>query len=375
MRILLATPSMNMGGNERIVIALARGLAARDHEVTVFGPSGALERELMDVQLDRIMLRERGRSPTGFLWAGGRLTAALIRRRPDVVHAINPKMTAVAILAARISRARPVIVATFGNCPPAELPRAARILDRADATCAESSELGRELIGVGLHPGRLRIVPPGVPAIAPLGENARSALDAELGLGAGPVALVVGRLVEQKNHHRMLESAAQVARRIPAVRFLVAGDGPLRGTLERRAAELGLAHCVTFLGNRRDVPSLLGRSDVTVFSSDWEGLSVAALEALAAGTPVVTTPAQGMRELLADGAGCVVDGFDSGSLATAIADLLTDEPRRRDMARRGSSLVASRYSVEAMVDAYEELYRKLRRGSIACRAGSPSRPA
>jgi glycosyltransferase involved in cell wall biosynthesis len=378
MRILLATPSMDVGGNERIVIDLARGLTARHHEITLFGPSGVLERELADVPLDRIVLRERGRSLAGLLWAGGRLTAAIARGRPDVVHAINPKMAAVAAAAVGVvPRLRPVTVSTFGNCPSAELPRAARILRRIDGVCPVSNELGDELIGAGLPPDRLRVIPPGVPETVPTGGEERSALDAELGLGAGPVALVIGRLVEQKNHLRMLESAVQVARRIPDVRFLVAGDGPLRETLERRAAELGLTRCVTFLGNRGDVASLLERSDVLVFSSDWEGLSVAALEALAAGTPVVTTPSQGMRELLGEGVGCVVGGFDSEALAGAIVDLLADEPRRREMARRGSSLVASRYSVEGMVEAYVELYCDLRRqrGLGGRRTGSSTRRA
>ncbi len=149
------------------------------------------------------------------------------------------------------------------------------------------------------------------------------------------------------------------------MRFLIAGDGPLRQALEARAAELNLGGRVTLLGNRQDIPVLVGRADLVAFSSDWEGLSVAALEALAAGTPVVTTPAEGMQELLGEGAGCVVPGFGASELSVGILELLRDETRRRDMGARGAAHVAARYSLAGMITAYTGLYREvaLARGS------------
>jgi glycosyltransferase involved in cell wall biosynthesis len=357
---------MEVGGNERIVIALVRGLTARGHQVALFGPAGALEAEIDGTGIERVTLGERGRSRLGALWAALRLAAFLARRRPDVVHAINPKMTGIAAVALRaVALRRPGFVATFGNCPPADVPAAVRILNRSDAACPESSELGADLVAAGLHAARMRVVPPGVTVPDLAGADGDAVLDAELGLDASPVVLAVGRLVEQKNHRRLLEAAALVLRADDRIRFLIAGDGPLRGALEARAAELGLGGRLTFLGNREDVPVLAGRADLVAFSSDWEGLSVAALEALAAGTPIVTTPAEGMRELLAGGAGAVVPGFGASELATGILELLRDEPRRREMGLCGTALVASRYSLDAMLDAYVDVYREVagRRGS------------
>jgi glycosyltransferase involved in cell wall biosynthesis len=370
MKIMLVTPSMEVGGNERIVIALVRGLAARGHQVALFGPAGALEPEIAGIDIARVALDERGRSRLGAIWAAARLATFVARWRPDVVHAINPKMTGIAAAATRaVSLRRPGLISTFGNCPPADLPAAARILNRSDAACPVSSELGADLVAAGLDGARLRVVPPGVTIRKRAGGNRYAALDAELGLDASPVVLAVGRLVEQKNHLRLLEAAAIVVRDDARIRFLIAGDGPLRRALEVRADELGLGGSLTLLGNREDVPALAGRADVVAFSSDWEGLSVAALEALAVGTPVVTTPAEGMRELLGGGAGCVVSGFGASELASGILELLRDEPRRREMGLRGTALVASRYSLDAMLEAYTELYRDIARPPATPRRG------
>ena len=88
----------------------------------------------------------------------------------------------------------------------------------------------------------------------------------------------------------------------------------------------------------------------------WENSPLAVLEALAAGTPVVSTPVSGMRGLLGGGAGVVVDDFTPEALAAAIRELLHDPARRAAMGAAGAALVRERYSLEAMVAAYEGRY-------------------
>jgi glycosyltransferase involved in cell wall biosynthesis len=357
MRILVVTPSLAVGGNERILVDLVRGLAARGHEIALVGASGALEAELDDLSLPRVVLRDRGRSPIGLAIATVRLAALARRWRPDVVHAFNPKMTAVADLARTGLRSRPALVATFGNSPAHERGRAARLLGRATLVCPESAEMGAQLTEAGLPPTQQRVIPPGVAEAPATTPSARAALDRELELGDGPTIVAVGRLVQQKNHRRLLDAIVRVRPQHPGVRVLVAGDGPLRLTLEEAVQRLDLGRHVTLLGQRGDVPALVARADLVVSASDWEGLSVAGLEALAAGTPLVTTPACGMRELLADGGGIVVDGFDATSLAEGIDDLLSDPARRVAMGAQARA-VAARYSIAALVDAYEACYRE-----------------
>jgi glycosyltransferase involved in cell wall biosynthesis len=98
---------------------------------------------------------------------------------------------------------------------------------------------------------------------------------------------------------------------------------------------------------------------VMVFTSAWEGLSVAALEALDAGVPVVATETDGMRELLSSGAGVIVRDAAPAALAREVLDLLRDPQRRGRMARCGRELIARQFTPEAMIGAYRTLYSEL----------------
>jgi glycosyltransferase involved in cell wall biosynthesis len=291
------------------------------------------------------------------------LAAAIRRVRPHVVHAHNVKAAAEAGIAARLARGprRPAVLATFHGVLPAEYRSAARLLRAADAVACVSPDLAAGLRAAGL-PGaavvRNGVPPPGAPAPLPAGV-------------APPVVVAAGRLVAQKNHERLLLAARHVRELGVPATFLVAGDGPLRSALAARARELGLADAVRFLGARDDAPGLMAAADLVAFSSDWEGLSVAALEALAAGTPVVSTPVEGMRELLGDGA--LATSFAPEELGDLIAGLLRDAPRRAALAAAGRARVEERYSAAAMVGGYERLYREL--SARRARAASRRRPA
>ena len=166
----------------------------------------------------------------------------------------------------------------------------------------------------------------------------------------------VGRLMAVKAPERFLDAARLVAAEVPETVFLVVGDGPLRTALERRAAGVD----VRFLGRRPDARRLIGRADVLVVSSESEGLSVVTLEALAAGVPVVSTPATGMAELLEAGAGIVTGRPDARLLAEAVVSLLGDPSAREAHGAAGRALVERRHGLTAMADAYQGLFERVR---------------
>ena len=346
MNIWLLTTSMEIGGAERMVVTLASGLSARGHEVLVWGRAGELDRQLEPVACARTVV-PHGRAATDAL----RLRRDLSRRRPDVVHTMNVRMTAVA-LAARAGRRRsgPRVVATFVGVPPARYPLAARVLGRADVVAAVSHDLARAVRG-RVADERLRVIL----TAAPEPELPTAALAAELRPVPGPLVVAVGRLVAEKNHARFLEAMTVVAARHPTARFVVVGDGPLRQQLEAQAAALGLSGRLRFTGWRDDAPAIAAAADVVVFSSDSEGRSIAALEALAAGTPVVTTPAPGMAELVLPSAGVVTASMSADELGRAVAGLLADPAALAAMGRRAAQSVAGA-SIEAMLDEYEQVY-------------------
>ncbi len=360
MRVLLVSPSMGAGGAERVLALLAAGLAERGHEVALVAPHGLHDADLAGVPHVRGTLDYRGRSLYGFVRVTVQLARAIRRLRPDVVHAQNAKMAAMASIAARMGRppARVPVLATFHGVLPSEYARAARLLRLADHVACVSGDLREEIVAAGLSAARVSVIHNAVRAPEPLTAERRAALDAELGL-EGPVAAIVARIVPQKAHARFVGAVRVAAERVPKARFLIVGDGPLRARTEADVRASGLDGRVVFAGERSDATALIARADVLVFTSDWEGLSIAALEAMAAGTPVLSTDVHGMRELLADGAGEVVPLDDGEILGERLADLLLDGPRRASMGAAGRSLIETQFSTATMLDAYEQSYRQL----------------
>lgn len=356
MRVVLASPTLGVGGAERMVVDLARELVSTSEAVAVTGPSGPFERDLPP-GVQRLVLGERSeRSPAGMVLDALRMAGFLRRFRPDVVHAHNPRVAAVAAAAARLSGRRPRLVATYHGVSREDQRLAARLLGRSDVVVCVSADARDALAAAGLPPARLRVIENAVEAAPEPSPERRAALDAELGLAGRPVVAIVGRLVPQKAHHRFLEVTARMLEVVPDARVLVVGDGPLRAELEARADALRLRPDLTFTGVRDDARELIARADVLVFSSDWEGLSIAALEALAAGTPVVSTAVEGMQDLLGTGAGVTVPLDRPDAMAAAIAELLGDPRRRAAMGAAGRALAAERFSPAAMHAAYRAVY-------------------
>lgn len=358
---------MAVAGAERAVVQLAHGLCERGDEVAVAAAEGPLDAELAALGIRRFVVPYVGRT-RGVPGAVAHTAKAVRRFRPDVVHAHNVRAAAVAAISARLARpgSRPPVLATFQGVAASDSGLASRLLRFADGVACVSDDLRRALISGGLDSARIDIVHNGISTQGPGSPQSRAALDLDLGLDDAPVIAIVGRLVPQKAHRRFFDALVLLADLRPGTQALVVGSGPLRDELERLAAELAVEG-VTFTGLRRDAREIIARADLVVFSSDFEGMSLAALEALAAGTPVVATDVAGMRELLGSGAGRVV-ARDPLALAEAIAELLADDEERARMGAEGRRLIAERFSVEAMVDGYAALYEALL-------AGRPPQPA
>jgi glycosyltransferase EpsF len=140
-----------------------------------------------------------------------------------------------------------------------------------------------------------------------------------------PILVHVGRFAEQKNHFGLLRVFQLVRQRFPNVKLLLVGEGSLRPDVEAAVRERQLSQSVKFLGLRDDVPAVVSRCDVFLFPSWFEGFGLAALEANAAGRPVVASDVAGTREAIEDGVtGLLRDPHDSEEMAEAVASLLAD---------------------------------------------------
>jgi L-malate glycosyltransferase len=188
-------------------------------------------------------------------------------------------------------------------------------------------------------------------------EQARAALgiqNDELAIGC------VGRLEEQKGHRFLLQACARLNNDpglMHRLRVLLVGDGRLRGDLERHAGALALTSSVSFLGTRQDVPEILKALDIYAMPSLWEGLSIAMLEAMAAGLPVVISDVSGVALALGKNEyGLRVPPGDDAALAHAIRSLAQEPARRRALGKSARERVKAEFSIEAMMSQLSCVY-------------------
>jgi glycosyltransferase involved in cell wall biosynthesis len=356
---MLTTTEMGVGGAERMVAELARIALDNGYRVALAADAGSLDR-LVPAEVERIETPTRRSSPAQVARATYALARAINAFRPDVLHAHNVHSTANVAIADRLGRRRRTpLLSTFHGVPSDRYALAAQLLRTADVNVCVSRDLIVALEAARFPRGRARLVHNAVTPAEPLTDDKRRTLDAEFGLDGAQLVSIIGRLTPQKAHHRFIDAARVVAGHSPGTRFLVIGDGALRDELERQVEQAGLSDRLAFIGVREDARALISRSHLVVFSSDWEGLSIVALEAMAAGVPVVSTPAHGMSELLEGGAGRVVEDYAAESLAAAIEELLERPALRSEMGSVGQSLIASEYSVERMASAYLAIWERL----------------
>jgi glycosyltransferase involved in cell wall biosynthesis len=189
-----------------------------------------------------------------------------------------------------------------------------------------------------------------------------------------PLLGAIGNVRASKGYHVLLQAFATVRATIPEARLVIAGQyhGSLGDHLLELRARLGLDDAVTFLGFRDDVREILEAIDVFVLSSLDEGFSLATVQAMASAVPVVATRSGGPEEIIGDSkAAVLVEPGDATSLARAVIELLTDREQARALGAAARRRVEGRYSLERMLDAYEELYRE----ALSARSSPSLRPA
>jgi glycosyltransferase involved in cell wall biosynthesis len=320
-------------------------------------------------------------SPLNDLRSGLQLIREMRRARPQIVHTHMAKAGLLGRLAAavynltrgRAPRAR-VIHTYHGHVLEGYFsPVMTRIFvgfeqllaHLSDAIVAISPAIERELrddFGIG-RASQYRVIPLGfdLTPFANINEATRVRARQDLNLPAGAeVVCTVGRLTAIKQHRLFLETIARVATSRPTVVALIAGDGELRGDLERYAGELGISGRVRFLGWRRDLATIYAASDVFLLTSRNEGTPVALIEAMASATPGVSTDVGGVKDVItSDATGARVAEHHADALAAPIVRYLADPDLRRQSGTRARAAVIGRFSLDRLVHDVRTLYRDL----------------
>lgn len=273
--------------------------------------------------------------------------------RFDVVHAHSAHALQACVLALAVAGGPAGLVAARRSLRPVSPATAWR---RADLLLAVSGAVRESLLGAGLAPSRVRVVPDGV-AIPSSASAAPGRLREAAGADAGATLVgAVGALGPEKDHRTLVRAAARVAEGRPDVRFVVAGEGPLRDRLEAEVRERGLEGRFALPGHVADVGRSLGDLDLFVMCSREEGLGTAALEAMAAGVPTLVTRAGGLVDVAGD-ALPTVPPEDPGALAAEIARLLDDPEARRALGPAGRRRVEERFTASRTAEATLAAYR------------------
>ena len=347
------------GGQNQVLLTVL-GLRALGHRSMLVAHAAGELRVRAKEGLDLVPLAPMTEMDLGAAWKLSRLIKQL---RPDVIHAHDPHGVAMAALALSMSTQldKPPLVAARR----VDFHMKGNALSRwkyrqVDCFICASAAIRDMIVADGVPASRVFVVHEGID----LGhvEAAPAAnLHAELWLPHhAPIVGNVAALVPHKGQRHLIEAASLVLKRMPDTRFVIAGEGELRESLERQIKEHRLEKHVFLVGFRPDVLSVHKAFDIFVMSSVTEGLGTSLLDAMACGKPIVATTAGGMPEVVRNGeTGLLVPPRDHEAMAAAIVTLLTDESMRRAMGAAGQARVQEHFSAERMVQDTLAVYRRV----------------
>lgn len=353
------------GGAETQLVHIAIRLKARGWEVCVVSlmPPRAYAEELERTGIPVVSLdicrKLIGLRPVLLL-------ARLIRKwQPSIVHSF---MVHANLLARSLRLLVPIPVLICSARSLNEGGRLRELLYRlTDPLCDLTTQVSRagleRYVQIGIVPAhKIRYIPNGVDTgrFYPDPE-VRKRLREDLRLGKRFVWLAVGRFAPPKDYPNMLRAFAVVVHEYPEALLLIAGDGPLRPSMEKLTEDLHISTHVKFLGVRRDIPNLMNAADAYVMSSAWEGMPNVLLEAHATGLPIVATDVGGNREVVIEGVtGFLVPPRNPDALAQTMIRLmdLSEEERRR-MGEAARRHINENFNLDRVIDQWEDLYREL----------------
>lgn len=293
--------------------------------------------------------------------------ARIIRReKVDLIHSHLPDQNFYSCIAGRLARRK--IIATYHGALPA--PKSGDFKAQlklwtvrrwASAVVVVSDYLKQSYKALGFPGDKMVRIYNGVDS-ARFSSRGKGALRTELGLQNGTKLVgMVANLRGSKGYEYFIQAAHKVSSVVPQVRFLAIGEmnqdiaGHMRSLLEK----FSLQDRFLFLGFRQDVPEILNDLDVFVLSSISEGFSVATVEAMAAGKPVVVTRSGGPEEIVKHGStGLLVPPADADALAEKICELLGNPGRASALAEKAQKEAKTKFGLGRMVSEYENLYER-----------------
>jgi glycosyltransferase involved in cell wall biosynthesis len=366
--ILHVDPERGLGGGERQVLGLLTHLAATGHQQRLAAdPRGRIAPLATELGIPVAALAIRNHLD---VLAARRLAGLLARERYDILHLHTARAHAMTAFLGMLPGVSRVVTRRMDYRLRGGWYTRRLYNHEVQAVVAISDGVRAALIASGVEPAHIHLVPSGVePERFAVSAAARAAARARFALTDDRFVLaVVGALEARKGHDVLLDALATLAD--PAVVVVAAGEGGAHAALAARVRTLGLDATVRFLGRVDDVTSVLAAADVLVMPSRQEGLGVAALEAMAAGLPVIASRVGGLPEAVVDGeTGLLVPPADAPALAAAIAWLAADRALARRLGAAGRERVRARFTMAGMAAATLAVYRRLAESNVRVEVG------
>lgn len=358
MKVLLVDLETAWRGGQNQALLLLKGLRERGHEARLVTANGSALAQRAAASGVHVHSVSRGLFRFPAAW---NVRKILRSGRFDVVHANEPHaVTAVwlGLWDRRKPLPVPLVISRRVGYPIGRSPLAQARYGAADRIIAISRWSAERAIGSGIPERKLTIVYEGVgiPTLPPLGK--RAAARSRWGVTEDTFLLgCVGVLSPDKGQESLIRALAEVRRKYPAVRLLLAGDGPCRARLEALARELGLGDAVIFAGFVADVEEVYAALDLFLLPSLFEALSNALMSAMAYALPSIAFNCGGPAEIIEDGkSGLLVEVGNVNALTASIARMLDSPEFAKMIGMQGRERIQENFSVEKMVDGMIRVY-------------------
>jgi glycosyltransferase involved in cell wall biosynthesis len=353
------------GGAETVFVTLAAGLdPGRYRSLALIRGPGWVQAALSARGIKTVLLDCKGSFNVRYLL---QLIALIRAERVDVIQAHLLGSGVYCALAGLLVH-RPVVVTFHGVVDVSAgerfvMAKVALLRLGARRIVAVSRELAAQLVQrLSLPAARATVIHNGI-SVTDFDGPRLSRLRQQLNLPAGALLIgALGNIRAAKDYPNLLDAFAKVVACCPDSCLVIAGqgDGRLLAELEARRIRLGLVRHVHFLGFVDDPAEYLRNLDVFVLSSSTEGFSIATIQAMAAGTPVVATSSGGPQEIVSAGEnGILVPPSDPQAMADALLELIRSPERRHSMASAARSTVKERFDIRTMVESYQAIYGQL----------------
>lgn len=358
---------LSMGGAQKLIVTFAMEAQRYALDLTVISLSDdrdlSLTGQLTGLGVRVVKFPANHLADTGRFW---RLVKFIKSEQFDMAHTHLCYANILGVLACRLAGIP--VVSSLHNTHPYHKAAQQWLEYRALRWNSKAIIAVAEVVARAHQPAlgkkTLEVVPNAVSPIAPLGTKERERIRTELvGESGRPLLFTAGRLSIQKGYSDLITAFSLVHITHPKAALLIAGDGPLRQQLTEQIKALQLEDHITLLGLRTDIPQLLGASDIYVSSSHWEGLSLALLEAMSAGLPVITTNVGGVRQAVPLDAGIIVPPHHPRQLAEAIVTLLNNPEQQQALGNTARRHIHAHYNASVWLQNLLAVYQK-----AGCRA-------